>query len=135
MWYKRITCSRIFVSSLNQIPRPSNPTGFSGTKVMVVNRSMLESYSYICHVSLCNEAKQDHSLIYGSDRTGKWSPIRPHVATLVGKRTSSGIVLNDPEDGQPKLFFVFPDLSVRILGQYHLLCHICDVFKYIHLIL
>ena len=51
------------------------------------------------------------------------------ISVLAGERTSSGIVLNDPEDGFPKIFFVFPNLCLRIIGTYQLKCTVVDIEK------
>jgi hypothetical protein len=56
------------------------------------------------------------------------------MSTLAGQSTCCGLVLNDPVDGAPKLFFVFQDLAVKVVGQYRLLCHIVDISRFFDLI-
>lgn len=69
-------------------------------------------------------------MIYATDRPTSGRAIcDTYLSTLSGQKTSSGVILNDPEDGNPRLFFIFPDLSVRVLGEYYLLCHIYDTDK------
>ena len=49
--------------------------------------------------------------------------------TLKGHRDVMGTILNDPFDGLPKLFFLFPDLSVRIAGRYQIVLYFHDMNK------
>jgi hypothetical protein len=49
------------------------------------------------------------------------------LSPLAGQCTHAGVVLNDPVDGKPRLFFVFPTLSVRIIGTYRFKCSLTSM--------
>ncbi|KAJ3320943.1 hypothetical protein HDV06_004721 [Boothiomyces sp. JEL0866] len=51
-----------------------------------------------------------------------------HVSqNLVGYNTVMGKILNDPEDGLPYIFFIFPDILIRVIGKYAFSCYITDL--------
>jgi hypothetical protein len=81
------------------------------------------------------DTEEDLAIIEGSDRrtrrdkAGNTATIGAFLCTLSGQQCCTGMILNDPEDGLPKLFFVFQDLSVRVLGTYRLKCHVVDMKK------
>ena len=46
---------------------------------------------------------------------------------MAGQRTVPGTILTDPTDGNPKIFFVYTDLSLRITGKYKFQCHVMEM--------
>ncbi|KAJ3344501.1 hypothetical protein HDU91_000218 [Kappamyces sp. JEL0680] len=46
---------------------------------------------------------------------------------LRGSRHLTAVVMDDPADGQKRLFFLFNDLSVRTMGEYAIGCFIFDL--------
>jgi hypothetical protein len=51
--------------------------------------------------------------------------------TLKGHKDVIGNILTDPVDGVSKLFFLFPDLSVRIAGRYQIVLYIQEMKRYV----
>lgn len=47
--------------------------------------------------------------------------------TLKGNRSVMGSIVPDPKDGVRRLFFIFPNLSVRIAGKYRIATYIQDM--------
>ena len=91
----------------------------------------------MCHVILCDETTDENASVIDSsdrkprrDKNGKVALVPANLTTCVGKQCIEGQVLNDPIDGQPKLFFVFQDLSLRVLGKYRFLCYLIDMTQY-----
>ena len=64
------------------------------------------------------------------NQQGQHRIVDQYLHVLAGERISPPIILHDPEDGLPKLFFVFPDLGVRITGKFVLQCRIVNLQKY-----
>jgi hypothetical protein len=100
-------------------------------------RQYLESLAIVCHVVLLEEdAPSVLGFIAGNgrrtrrDKKGRVAATSEHMNTMAGQRTCGGTILIDPEDGLPKLFFVFPDLSVKVLGRYRLQCFVFDMQSY-----
>jgi hypothetical protein len=52
------------------------------------------------------------------------------ISSVAGNRTSNAIILNDPKDGKPALFFIFPDVSLRVTGVYRFKCVVLDLQRY-----
>jgi hypothetical protein len=83
-----------------------------------------------------DEFGADCSLIPGSDRPpkknkkGTIAANRDFLPTLVGQRTIPCTLLLDPEDGEKKLFFVYTDISPRIVGIFKLRCDIMDMNRF-----
>ncbi len=46
---------------------------------------------------------------------------------LIGPKVVPGTIFNDPLTGLPTMFFVFPNLSVRVQGKYRIRCQVTDV--------
>jgi hypothetical protein len=83
----------------------------------------LERQSFVCHLSLFDsDTEEDRTIIRKSDDTQLFQ-------NLVGQRVSSGTILSDPEDGIKKLFFLFPDLSIRIIGEYRFVCNLINLSR------
>lgn len=97
--------------------------------------------NYLCHVTLslpnsnnqdidCNEDASYLDQERKSQRSSDRSHMLQYLPAICGNRTTCGIVVNDPIDGTPGLFFIFPDISVRATGLFRLRCQAVDLFKY-----
>ncbi len=53
-----------------------------------------------------------------------------HHQTMLGQTSAAGMVLNDIDDTEA-IFFVFPDLSIRIQGTYTLSCQLVNLLEYL----
>lgn len=85
----------------------------------------LNSFSFICHVSLCDsDGNRDKSIVSSLHPD---TNIQVRHQTLIGQRTIAGRILRDPEDGQQKIFFIYSDLSIRILGDYRIRCQLINL--------
>jgi hypothetical protein len=79
------------------------------------------------------DGQEDNNTIPGvdkrprKDKQGNIAPSALYLNTIAGQRTVPGLVINDPANGQPALFFVFTDISSRIMGNHRLLCQIMDM--------
>ncbi|KAJ3268924.1 hypothetical protein HDV01_002092 [Terramyces sp. JEL0728] len=54
----------------------------------------------------------------------------PFNSNLTGTLTKHGIVLLDPKDNCPKMFFIFNDLNIKVKGEYILICTLVNVEEY-----
>jgi hypothetical protein len=87
------------------------------------NQADLERESFVCHISLFDsDTDEDRTTIRKSDDTQLFQ-------NLVGQRVSSGTILSDPDDGIKKLFFIYPDLSIRVIGEYRFLCYLVNLSR------
>ncbi|KAJ3324745.1 hypothetical protein HDV06_006053 [Boothiomyces sp. JEL0866] len=81
----------------------------------------LKSKVFVCNlVLLGEECKVEHTL------AGSVSAFKQFQENIFGKTTREGIILNDPEDGCPKIFFVFNDLYIKTPGSYQFLCTLVE---------
>jgi hypothetical protein len=89
-----------------------------------IKQETVELESFVCQLSLVdNETYEDRTTVRKSDEKQPYQ-------NLVGQRISTGIVLCDPDDGVKKLFFIYPDLAVRIIGEYRLQCQLMQLSRY-----
>jgi hypothetical protein len=51
--------------------------------------------------------------------------------SLIGETAVPGTTFYDPDTGNPSVFFIFQKLSVRIHGEFRLLCHVVDCTRYV----
>lgn len=90
---------------------------------------------YLCHVSLIDEiSDQDRNVVKKSEFNNNPNlNIDPNIpyANLIGQRVTAGVSMNDPVDGQEKIFFLFPDLAVRTIGDYRFQCRLVDLKRYL----
>jgi hypothetical protein len=99
-------------------------------------RKNLEALNYVCSVSLSESSANNIDICACDANHVKVPKSLRHlrgklfVSPLAGQRVSTGTILNDPVDGIPKLFFIFPDLSVRIVGEFKLKCSLMNLDKY-----
>ena len=49
------------------------------------------------------------------------------IPALSGETISTGVILEDPQNGGIGLFFVFPSLSCPVDGEYRLRCAVIDM--------
>jgi hypothetical protein len=94
---------------------------------------MLDSFNYICHVSLIADGNEDGNIItmnekrHRRNRFGTYEWMNLYVDTMTGQKVACPRILQDPKDLQPKLFFVFQDLCIRKKGIYRLVCNIVNM--------
>jgi hypothetical protein len=80
----------------------------------------------VCHVNI--KAANDDTNMSFLALAGIPDPIPPEqlIRTMLGQSTTAAQMLRDV-DGSKKLFFVFPDLAIRIQGEYRIECHIMNI--------
>lgn len=79
---------------------------------------------YSCSLVLFDtKLKSDASFLFSRFQTDTSGQI---YQNMIGPRTVTGTVLKDLDD-QMKIFFVFPDLSIRVKGEYYLECRLVYV--------
>jgi hypothetical protein len=106
------------------------------TKSNATERKQLEALKFVCCVSLIDPSLDNGDICACDANHVKVPKSLRHlrgnlfVSPLAGQRVSTGTILNDPVDGMPKLFFIFPDLSVRIVGEFKLKCSLMNLDKY-----
>ena len=61
------------------------------------------------------------------DKNGNHQPVDIYMETLVGQKSTTGTVHVDPETNEPRLFFIFSDLSVRLAGEFVIQCRVLDL--------
>lgn len=80
------------------------------------------AHNYTCGISLFNpETSENCSTLINKQ-------LSLHQ-TLLGQTVVTGQVLENM-DGQDTIFFIFPDLSVRIQGTFALRCTLVDITRY-----
>merc|ERR1719354_881497 len=94
-------------------------------QLMLPEESDIEAMAsrFVCHVTIYTTNDENASFI-GSGRTVN-GVFNCHQ-TLLGQTCTSGAMLKDI-DSENAIFFVFPDLSVRIQGEYSLWCRLFDL--------
>jgi hypothetical protein len=66
-----------------------------------------------------------------SSASGKFKDTDSRLDILVGQKTVSATYLADPEsNGNPSIFFVFPDLAIRLIGEFVIRCDIVNLNTY-----
>ncbi|KAJ3357942.1 hypothetical protein HDU91_005331 [Kappamyces sp. JEL0680] len=89
------------------------------------DRRMLLEYlanSYVVHVTLQTSDSRGNASIMASAKVGPQDSSEQHQ-TLLGQTTQNGQVYLDLDQNEA-IFFVFPDLSIRIQGSYTLKLHL-----------
>jgi hypothetical protein len=87
-------------------------------------RGYVESLRLVCHVQLVDGSLLDTSSMNSEDRRqridlkGNRKVLDRFLDVLVGQRVGVPHILSDPDDGISKLFFVFPDLGIRLAGTW-----------------
>lgn len=104
---------------------------FTGSILSPLQMTNLAS-RLICHVSLAGPdpaANQSHLILSNADPSQIQESARPEnlVKTLLGQTAVNAMILEDVADGNKRMFFVFPDLAIRIQGEYRLVCHVADM--------
>ncbi|KAJ3274682.1 hypothetical protein HDV01_002204 [Terramyces sp. JEL0728] len=85
----------------------------------------LKSKQFICNISLLTvDHKPAGAIVEDPDIVGNENT---YLHNLIGERTVSATILNDPNDGKAKLFFVFNCLGIREKGFYRFKCHVVDI--------
>jgi hypothetical protein len=101
---------------------------------MIDGREYLESLQYICHLALVDSSglnESSLSSVYLQPPRGKLDSNLGYSQILVGRKTATSTVYVDPDDGQPKLFFLFDDIGICMTGTFQLVCLIMDLSWYI----
>ena len=114
------TCIRNWLPTLNTT---NHKQGIDG------NRNVLLQKQFVCQVSLYQDKDISCLSPYGLKLPKSLNNYREQlkISPLAGETTSSGVVLNDPEDGKPRIYFTFPDLSSRIIGTFQLKIIVVDL--------
>ena len=100
----------------------------------------------ICHVTIGYYQDEDsskpiqsaHAMI-PKDRQKDTMPLaskdrqKPLASILVGPRTAGPNYLKDPEKNSKAFFFSFPDLSIRVQGEFLIECTCIDISTYTRL--
>lgn len=82
---------------------------------------------FVCHTTLSSsDANVDSSTLIISESLSSSSSL---VENFKGTKCKSPILARDPVDSKMKLFFVFPDLAIRVSGTYRVVCRIFDISK------
>jgi hypothetical protein len=89
----------------------------------------LESLNFICHIVLVDEWNEQVTNSLKLSLNDDKLKTGDLLSALIGSQTSTGIVLNDL-DGQPQLFFIFPDISSRVKGKFRFHCQVIDLNEY-----
>ncbi|KAJ3324729.1 hypothetical protein HDV06_005987 [Boothiomyces sp. JEL0866] len=87
----------------------------------VIDSLKLESQRFVCNIVLLGENDTYEHTLYGSK-----AALRKLRENIIGNTTSESLVFTDPEDGQPKIFFVFSNLYIKVPGKYRFLCQLVD---------
>ncbi|KAJ3324768.1 hypothetical protein HDV06_006076 [Boothiomyces sp. JEL0866] len=85
-------------------------------------KTKLLSFNFLCNVVLIGEDNYIQQTLIASR-----SAHRTFQENLLGQTTIEGRVLVDPEDGRPKIFFIFSDLYIKTPGCYRLKCQLIDL--------
>lgn len=86
----------------------------------------MELEDWVCHVSLYSaDTAENRDTVFRSSSTR-----REIFESMTGQRTVTGKILCDPVDSKSKLFFLFPDLSIRIPDDFSLKCIVIDPKQY-----
>ncbi|KAJ3310537.1 hypothetical protein HDV04_004949 [Boothiomyces sp. JEL0838] len=87
-----------------------------------LTREQLLAKSFLCSIILVGADNHiQHTLIGGV------SAFKRYHDNILGRTTVEGIVLTDPENGDPKIFFIFNDLYIKTPGEYRFLCKLTDM--------
>jgi hypothetical protein len=65
--------------------------------------------------------------LYRKNRVGDLELVRKRISTISGQKTITPRILIDPVDQNPKLFFVFQDISIRMQGRFRILCQVINL--------
>jgi hypothetical protein len=97
----------------------------------------LEKLQFVCHVYVLDADTSDNNSIISTadarkrrNRKGGYDSLDCVSNIMSGQKTISPMILTDPIDQQPRLFFVFTDLCIRVKGEYRLSCTIMDMNRY-----
>ncbi|KAJ3311897.1 hypothetical protein HDV04_003505 [Boothiomyces sp. JEL0838] len=93
---------------------------------MTVIESGRVNTSIDSHLNLKDSETRNDLTILANEYYSKY----PYTANLTGTLVSTGIVLKDPDDQKPKLFFIFDDLNIKVQGEYFLQCHLLNMKRY-----
>jgi hypothetical protein len=94
----------------------------------------LESLQYVCHLALVDSRGLNEcslSSVYLQPPREKLDSSAGYSPILVGKKSVTSSVCVDPDDGHPKLFFLFDHIGIRMTGTFQLVCVIVDLSWYI----
>jgi hypothetical protein len=88
-------------------------------------------------VTLCSKDRRENkSTVIAPSRLNARQIENMHadfpLHALLGPTVVSGVQFTDPTTSQEETFFVFHRLSVRVQGEYCLLCHVVDMTRYWH---
>jgi hypothetical protein len=103
--------------------------------ILQLDDTPTEGRMYIAKVVLYSaDATQNMSIVVAPSRSNSRQPenIDKDFAyhSLIGETVVPGTIYHDPETGTPQIFFIFQQLSVRIQGNFRLLCTVIDVTRY-----
>ncbi|KAJ3326139.1 hypothetical protein HDV06_000015 [Boothiomyces sp. JEL0866] len=81
----------------------------------------LRNYNFICHLVLVSPENEHCGTLENSfySRT-------PYTQNFSGEMVKSGVVLHDKENGKHKIFFLFEDLNIKVVGDYKFSCVAID---------
>lgn len=93
---------------------------------MIISDLLAIENRFVCHVTLTTENHADCDILKNK-RTSLSNTPREMFEALTGQKATTGIVLNDPDSNKFGLFFLFPDLSIRIVGKFQIACTLIDI--------
>ncbi|KAJ3310520.1 hypothetical protein HDV04_004932 [Boothiomyces sp. JEL0838] len=86
-----------------------------------MTKEQLESQRFVCNIVLLGEEDTVEHTLCGSK-----AAVRKLRENIIGTTTTEALIFTDPEDGKPRIFFVFSNLYIKVPGKYRFLCQLVD---------
>ncbi|KAJ3323713.1 hypothetical protein HDV06_001443 [Boothiomyces sp. JEL0866] len=84
-----------------------------------------QPFEFICNTTILDAEDGTHNgLICFSKTIGHKTLSTSIKSVLLGQTVTTGVLLNDMKSNELQIFFVFPELAVRIQGDFKLCCNI-----------
>lgn len=80
----------------------------------------------MCNIVLCTAEKDSVCAVL---ENSYYSRV-PFTANQTGCCSAVGTVLKDPDDNTHKIFFVYNDINLKVIGEYVFLCQAIDLSRY-----
>lgn len=84
-----------------------------------------------CHISLIDKrTNQDRSTVQRTENNLNYNLLidtSTPYQNIVGSRMQPGMLLIDPSDNIRKVFFIFNDVSIRVIGEYRIKCELINM--------
>ncbi|KAJ3257172.1 hypothetical protein HK103_004870 [Boothiomyces macroporosus] len=111
-----------FRLAIRQQPLYGRESGIKKPFINSMIKEQLEQLNYTCFL-YCLSADKDicSTITPQSNKT--------LLNNFDGDIIKHGHVLKDPEDGQFYLFFVFPDVNIKVIGEYVIRCCVIEMVE------